>query len=121
MKTSEKIKLLRKQKGLTQTELGQLIGVQNSAIAKYEKGRVVNLKRDTLEKLAKALDVSPAELLDDVAENYFSNVEQYIKSLDPKDELRKALSLNESIGAYEYSDHELDMIIDYAKLVAGIR
>lgn len=121
MKMSQKIKMLRTQKGLTQAELGKIIGVQNSAIAKYENGRVVNIKKDTLDKLAEALEVSPAELLDDVAENYFSNVEQYINSLDIRQELRKTLSLDPKIGTYKFSDHDIDMIIDYARLVAGKR
>ena len=65
MKTSEKIRLLRLNKGLTQEELGELIGVQKSAINKYEKGRVENIKRSTFVRLAEALDVEPGDLLDD--------------------------------------------------------
>lgn len=65
MKTAEKIRLLRINKGLTQEELGTLIGVQKSAINKYEKGRVENIKRSTFMKLASALDVEPVDLLDD--------------------------------------------------------
>lgn len=59
----EKIKAARLLKGYTQEELGSLIGVQKSAVAKYEKGRVVNIKRSVLAKLAKALDIPPAELV----------------------------------------------------------
>lgn len=65
MKTADKIKHLRLQKGLTQEELGQLVGVQRAAINKYEKGTVVNIKRSTLQKLADALGVLPVDLLDD--------------------------------------------------------
>ena len=65
MNTSEKIKKLRIEKGLSQEALGKLIGVQRAAINKYEKGTVVNIKRSTLQKLATALGVSPADLLDD--------------------------------------------------------
>ena len=65
MKTADKIKLLRLQKGMTQEELGDAIGVQKAAINKYEKGRVVNIKRSTLQKLANALGVAPVDLLDD--------------------------------------------------------
>lgn len=65
MKTSEKIKQLRIEKGLSQEALGELIGVKKAAINKYETGRVVNIKRSTLQKLANALDVRPADLLDD--------------------------------------------------------
>lgn len=63
MNTGEVIKLLRKRKNLTQEQLGDLIGVQKSAIAKYEKGRVENLKRSTIEKLAEIFSVSPSYIL----------------------------------------------------------
>lgn len=65
MKTADKIKHLRLQRGLTQEELGRLVGVQRAAINKYEKGTVVNIKRSTLQKLADALGVLPVDLLDD--------------------------------------------------------
>ena len=65
MTTAEKIKQLRLEKGLSQEALGSLIGVKKAAINKYEKGRVVNIKRTTLKRLADALDVTPADLLDD--------------------------------------------------------
>lgn len=63
MNTGEIIKSLRKEKGLTQEQLGNIIGVQKSAIAKYECGRVENLKRASIEKLASYFGVSPSYLL----------------------------------------------------------
>lgn len=57
------IKDARISKGLTQQELGDILGVQKSAIAKYESGRVVNIKRSTLQKLAKALDLRGSDLI----------------------------------------------------------
>lgn len=63
MTTGEKIRELRKRLGLTQEELGNMIGVKKAAINKYETGVVVNLKRSTIAALAKALGVSPVELL----------------------------------------------------------
>lgn len=59
----QKIKDARIAKGLTQQELGNIIGVQKSAIAKYENGRVVNIKRSTLQKIASALSIRPSELI----------------------------------------------------------
>ena len=61
--TGEIIKSLRKEKGLTQEQLGKLIGVQKSAIAKYERGEIVNLKRETIEKLANIFDVRPSFIM----------------------------------------------------------
>lgn len=63
MEIGQKIKQARIAKGLTQEELGNLVGLQKSAIAKYENGRVVNIKRSTLQKLAKALDLRGSDLI----------------------------------------------------------
>ena len=65
MNIGQKIKTARIAKGLTQEELGKLVGVQKSAIAKYENGRVVNIKRSTLQKIAKELNIRPSELIFD--------------------------------------------------------
>jgi transcriptional regulator with XRE-family HTH domain len=61
----QKIKEARKAKGMTQQELGDVVGLQKSAIAKYESGRVVNIKRSTLQKIAGALNIRPSELIFD--------------------------------------------------------
>jgi transcriptional regulator with XRE-family HTH domain len=63
MNIGDKIREARISKGYTQEELGNLIGVQKSAIAKYENGRVVNIKRSTLQKIAEVLNIRPSELI----------------------------------------------------------
>lgn len=63
MNVGKLIRDARLSKGLTQEELGNIVGVQKSAIAKYENGRVVNIKRSTLQKLAKALDLRGSDLI----------------------------------------------------------
>lgn len=63
MEIGKLIKEARLAKGLTQEQLGDLVGVQKSAIAKYESGRVVNIKRRTLHSLAKALDLKGSDLI----------------------------------------------------------
>lgn len=60
-----KIKAARIAKGLTQEELGKLLGLQKSAIAKYENGRIVNIKRSTLKKISDVLEIRPSELIFD--------------------------------------------------------
>ena len=59
------IRAARIAKGLTQEELGKLLGVQKSAIAKYENGRIVNIKRSTLQKISDILGIHPSELFFD--------------------------------------------------------
>ena len=63
MEIGQKIKQARIAKGLTQEELGNMVGLQKSAIAKYESGRVVNIKRSTLQKLAQALALKGSDLI----------------------------------------------------------
>jgi transcriptional regulator with XRE-family HTH domain len=63
MELGQKIREARLAKNLTQEELGKIVGLQKSAIAKYENGRVVNIKRSTLQKLAKALDLRGSDLI----------------------------------------------------------
>lgn len=45
------IRKLRIQKGLTQEQLGLMLGVKKSAIQKYENGNIQNLKLETIRKL----------------------------------------------------------------------
>lgn len=63
MELGKIIKKARIEKGLTQQALGEIVGVQKSAIAKYENGRIVNIKRSTLQKIASALNIRPSELI----------------------------------------------------------
>lgn len=65
MNIGTKIKAARIAKGMTQEELGKCLGVQKSAIAKYENGRVVNIKRSTLKKISDILEIRPSELIFD--------------------------------------------------------
>lgn len=63
MDMSERIKSRRLYLGLTQEELGLKLGLQKSAIAKYENGRVENIKRSVIAKMAEVLECSPAYLM----------------------------------------------------------
>lgn len=59
MNVGEKIRFLRTQKGITQEELGKIIGVQRAAVQKWECGKTQNLKRETIKKLASYFEVEP--------------------------------------------------------------
>lgn len=63
MDIGNKIKSARIAKGMTQEELGKHLGVQKSAIAKYENGRVINIKRSILKKISDVLDIRPSDLI----------------------------------------------------------
>ena len=61
----EKIKTLRKSLGLTQTELGQRVGVQKNAVSKWECGRVEDIPTSTIKLLANLFNVPASYLIDD--------------------------------------------------------
>lgn len=59
------IKQARMAKGMTQEELAEKVGVKKSAVAKWENGRVSEIKRSNLKNLADALGLNPNQLLGD--------------------------------------------------------
>ena len=59
MKVGQKIKQLRVSKGLTQEELGEMLGVKKAAVQKYESGQVQNLKQSTIKKLCEIFNKYP--------------------------------------------------------------
>lgn len=56
------LKVARVKKGLTQKELGELVGVSSSTLCRIEAGKQIP-KVDMLLKLAEILEVSAEELL----------------------------------------------------------
>lgn len=58
------IKHLRESKGITQEELGKIIGVQRAAVQKWESGKVQNLKRETIKKLSEYFGVPASSFID---------------------------------------------------------
>ena len=62
MTMGERIKISRKSIGMTQAELGRLLGVQDSAVSKWEKGRVDNLTISQIKTMSEIFGVSPMYL-----------------------------------------------------------
>ena len=107
MTIGEKIKKARLEKGYTQEELGNLIGVQKSAVAKYEKGKIVNIKRSVLAKISKVLEIPPVELVSDIEEK----------------PVETANKLADMFLGLEFKEHEdvgfLTMVDEYKQLDAS--
>lgn len=98
--TGEMIKYYRKKLGLTQEELGNYVGVQKSAIAKYENGRIENLKRTTIEKLSELFGILPSELLGiSATNNVMSNTTNVIGVIPAGTPLE---AIEDIIGEIEY-------------------
>lgn len=63
LKVGKKIKELRKERKLTQWEFSEVVEIDYKYLQKIEGKNPPALKIDTIERLAKALKVKPAELL----------------------------------------------------------
>lgn len=57
------IKKRRLAMGLTQTQLGEKLGVGAGAVNKWEQGVVTNIKREILRKIAIELGIHPSQLI----------------------------------------------------------
>lgn len=64
VKIAKRLRKLRKRKSYTQEKLAELSGVDYKHIQLLESKYPPAMRVDTLEKLAKALKISPRELLD---------------------------------------------------------
>jgi transcriptional regulator with XRE-family HTH domain len=102
MNSGDRIKELRTSNKMTQEELAEKLGLQKSAIAKYENGRVENIKRSTLEKMANIFNVSPAYImglsdikdidsmsLSSISDELLPSFIQVIKKMENNDDLNK--------------------------------
>lgn len=84
MTTGEKIRNRRIALQMTMEDLGKAIGVQRSAINKYEKG-LVDIRSKTLTAIANALNIAPVLLLPDPEDE---DIEQYVSLAPRTDEAR---------------------------------
>ncbi len=102
-----RIRQIRMNQGITQEELGKLIGVQSSAISKYEK-EIVPLTDDTIRKLSKIFSVTSDFLICNEVDDILNNeVNEY-------DMMRKALQKVGFINNInDLTDNDLDKIIDF--------
>lgn len=105
MNIGERIKVIRKQKNMTQETLANTLGVQRSAISKYEKG-IVSPSWETIEKIAASFEMSIDQLLSDVdmlsydkeAREKFERVQNLMIEQIPKNKLLSAFDKLNELG-----------------------
>ena len=110
MKTGELIKTNRQRIGYTQEELGNALEpkVQKSAVAKWENGRVENIKRSHIQQMAKLFGIDPRDFIRTVelTDTLLPKEEQAIidqyRKLDEYDKGRLAAYLDMFLSADKY-------------------
>ena len=59
----ERIKAIRKQKGITLADLGARLGISESNMQRYESGKIASVSIDFINRLAPILEVNPEWLI----------------------------------------------------------
>lgn len=99
---SDRIKKLRVAAGMTQEQLGEILGVGKATVQKYESGQIQNLKTSHIKKLCEIFRKKPHYFIFDELEKFegndgqiFENIESfYGKSV--ADSFQRFLNLNET-------------------------
>lgn len=113
MNIGEIIKKARIEKGYTQEELGEMVGVKKSAVAKWENGRVSEIKRSNLKKLADALGIKPTSLLNEIDENP-------VQTANMLSEIYLDSELMDMISIYQSLDSgKKKQVIDFMNFLKG--
>lgn len=107
MKFNERLKELRKELGLTQSDVGKHLGVGRTTVSEYESGKIVP-KQDNLVKLASFLGVSVDYLTgvsDDKTLNYENDKDR--KSINVDHHILACLS---KINERKVNDPKVDVV-----------
>lgn len=96
-----RIRQKRIEKGLTMEELGNALGIKASAINKYEKGIVENIKRSTIQQMATIFECDPAWLM----------------GFDESNSVNNFISKStKQLALRPFTDEELDLIESFRSL-----
>ena len=89
-----RIRKFREDRGYSQIELAQLIGVSNSRVSNWEQG-INRPDADILVDLCKTLNVSPSDLLDvHLTDDELNDIERkVIKAYRAKKDLQSAVNI----------------------------
>ena len=89
-----RIRKFREDRGYSQIELAQLIGVSNSRVSNWEQG-INRPDADILVNLCKTLNVSPSDLLDvHLKDDELNDIERkVIKAYRAKKDLQSAVNI----------------------------
>ena len=110
---SEKIKFLRKSKGMSLEQLAELVGTSRQTVHRYENGTITNVPHDKIEALAKALDTTPARLMGWEEEREISSFnDNNIKSLKSVKTKKLPLLGNVACGEPIFASEEHDYYTD---------
>lgn len=105
----------RKLSGMTLEELSKHIGISRQTLSRYENGIIGNIPSDRIEKIAIALNVSPAQLMgweemnSSPAEEYYADpaVNEYAEQLRTNPNMRLLFDATKDM-----TKEDIDYVVD---------
>ena len=116
--TGDMIRKYRTEKGLTQKKLGEMCGIADSAIRRYEIGKA-NPKVETLQKIADALNISINRLLAGKIVISVNGAEQSKNEREQEEKDLAFLNMMDALGE-ELNDRGKDKAIEQVELLTKI-
>lgn len=112
----------RKLSGMTLEELSKHIGISRQTLSRYENGIIGNIPSDRIEKIAIALNVSPAQLMGweemngSPEEEYYTDpaVNEYAEQLRTNPNMRLLFD-----AAKDMSKEDIDYVVDLVNRLKG--
>lgn len=114
MDFAKKLKKLRKLRGLSQTDLGNKVGVSLQTITNYETNKRLPKRRATYEAIANCLEVDPNFLLFDFEddEEYLNDLGISSKLSDDSDEIDELVESLDFSSSFTANDSEEKILAD---------
>lgn len=112
----------RKLSGMTLEELSKHIGISRQTLSRYENGIIGNIPSDRIEKIAIALNVSPAQLMgwEEISgnpeEEYYADhaVNEYAEQLRTNPKMRLLFDATKDM-----SKEDIDYVVDLVNRLKG--
>ena len=112
----------RKLSGMTLEELSKHIGISRQTLSRYENGIIGNIPSDRIEKIAIALNVSPAQLMGweemsgNPEEEYYADpaVNEYAEQLRTNPNMRLLFDATKDM-----SKEDIDYVVDLVNRLKG--
>jgi transcriptional regulator with XRE-family HTH domain len=112
----------RKLSGMTLEELSKHIGISRQTLSRYENGIIGNIPSDRIEKIAIALNVSPAQLMGweemsgNPEEEYYTDpaVNEYAEQLRTNPKMRLLFDATKDM-----SKEDIDYVVDLVNRLKG--
>ena len=121
MKIGEKIKELRKQKGLSVEEVADKLGVSVSTQYRYENASITKIPIDVIDKLCKILDTTTGELMGTSLSSDSNASEMPMKFDSASDAMTSILKMPmlAAYGGYDLESMDDETMKNFANEILG--